>query len=91
MTRKTAIPSAPANLAGAVDAAQDTRTGRCLENRDSIGRLYTVDEVAGWLRTSRKSIYTMVERGQIPGVIRLGRRILFDQAVLLEWLDEKRA
>ncbi len=53
--------------------------------------LMSVAEVAAWLRTSNKAIYTMVERAQLPGVIRVGRRILFDERVLLEWLDEKRA
>ena len=38
--------------------------------------LLTPTEVAGLLRTSRKAIYTMIERGQLPGVTRIGRRVL---------------
>ena len=34
----------------------------------------TVDETADLLRTSRKAIYAMIERGLLPGVVRLGRR-----------------
>ena len=34
----------------------------------------TVDETADLLRTSRKAIYVMAERGQPPGVTRIGRR-----------------
>ncbi len=38
--------------------------------------LMTVAEAAALLRTTAKAIYTMIERGQIPGVVRLGRRVL---------------
>jgi excisionase family DNA binding protein len=38
--------------------------------------LLTVDEAASLLRTTRKAIYAMVERKQLPGVVRLGRRVL---------------
>lgn len=57
----------------------------------SLPQLLTVDETAALLRTSRKAIYTMVERGQLPGVLRLGRRALFDAAILIDWLRRKRA
>ena len=30
----------------------------------------------------------MVERGRLPGVVRLGRRLLFRRAVLIRWLAE---
>jgi excisionase family DNA binding protein len=43
-------------------------------------------EVAGLLRTSRKAVYAMIERGQLPGVVRLGRRVLVREADLLEFL-----
>ena len=48
-------------------------------------------EVAGILRTSRAAIYVMVERGQLSGVTRIGRRILIRRDALLDWLDERRA
>lgn len=53
--------------------------------------LLTVDETAELLRTTRKAIYTMVERAQLPGVTRIGRRLLFRRAVVLDWLDHKSA
>ncbi len=53
--------------------------------------LLTPDEVAQLLRTTRRAVYAMVERGQLPGVVRLGRRVLFDQRDLLNWLHQKRA
>jgi excisionase family DNA binding protein len=47
----------------------------------------TAAEVAGVLRTSPKAIYTMIERGQLPGVRRVGRRVLVKRSDLLDWLD----
>ena len=52
---------------------------------------FTAAEVADILRTSRAAIYAMVERGQLPGVTRIGRRILIQREALLDWLHERRA
>lgn len=57
----------------------------------SLLALLTVAEVATVLRTSTKAVYTMAERGQIPGIVRVGRRLLFRQDALLEWLSESGA
>ena len=51
----------------------------------------TVDEAATLLRTTRRAIYAMIERRQLPGVIRIRRRVLFRADDLLHWLDQKRA
>ena len=51
--------------------------------------LLTPAEVAGLLRTSRKAIYTMIERAQLPGVTRIGRRVLVREDALLDWLRQK--
>ena len=51
--------------------------------------LLTVDETASLLRTTRKGIYAMVERGQLPGVTRIGRRVLIRSDTLLGWLRQK--
>ena len=53
--------------------------------------LLRVDEVATLLRTSRRAVYAMIERGQLPGVTRIGRRVLVFRDDLIVWLDEKRA
>jgi excisionase family DNA binding protein len=50
----------------------------------------TVADVARLLRTSPKAVYAMVERLQLPGVIRIGRRVLFARPDLVRWLNEKR-
>ena len=52
--------------------------------------LLTADETAALLRTSRKAVYAMVERGQLPGVTRIGRRVLIRREALIDWLDQKR-
>jgi excisionase family DNA binding protein len=54
-----------------------------------VPALLTPDEVAASLRTSRKAIYAMIERGQLPGIVRIGRRVLVRQDALLDWLRQK--
>ena len=53
--------------------------------------LLTVDDAAELLRTTNRAIYAMVERRQLPGIIRIRRRVLFRTDDLLDWLDQKRA
>ncbi len=52
--------------------------------------LLTVSETASLLRTSRKSVYAMIARGQLAGVRRLGRRVLIHREELLRSLAERR-
>ena len=52
--------------------------------------LLTSEEVAELLRTTRAAVYAMTERGQLPGVTRIGRRLLFRRDLLLDWLNQKR-
>ena len=49
--------------------------------------LLLVPEVATLLRTSPKAIYALIERGSLPGVVRIGRRILVQRRALLDFLD----
>ena len=52
-----------------------------------VAEFLTANEVAELLRTSRPAVYAMVERGQIPGVVRIGRRVLVCRQDLVDWLD----
>ena len=54
-----------------------------------IPALLTPSEVATLLRTSKKAIYAMVERVQLPGIVRIGRRVLIREDALLDWLGQK--
>ena len=59
--------------------------------REGFPLLLTVDDAAALLRTTRRAVYAMVERHQLPGVIRIRRRVLLRADDLLHWLDQKRA
>jgi excisionase family DNA binding protein len=75
-------------------ARVDLLRGCQLERPDDVSTmpmLLTVDDAATLLRTTRRAIYAMLERRQLPGVIRIRRRVLIRSAELLEWLDQKRA
>ena len=50
--------------------------------------LLTADETAALLRTTRKAIYVMASRRQLPGVTHVGRRVLVRRDDLLHWLDQ---
>ena len=51
--------------------------------------LMTAAEVADVLRTSRKVVYEMVRLGRLPGVIRIGRKVLLRRDRLVEFLLER--
>jgi len=82
-------------IAGSPDAIQDSRSAAHREAStgfiDTWPPLLTIAEVASLLRTSRKAVYSMAERAQLPGVTRIGRRLLVRRDDLLSWLDERRA
>ena len=71
--------------------ADPDRTANHAARSDGLPMLLTVHDAADLLRTTRRAVYAMVDRRQLPGVIRLGRRVLFRADVLLDWLDQKRA
>jgi len=56
----------------------------------NLPRFLTVGEAAQLLRTTAKAVYAMVERQQLPGVVRIGRRIRVDSEVLLHSLSQSR-
>ena len=73
-----------------------TRADRDLDNphesrRTTLPVLLTVDEAADLLRTTKRALYAMIERRQLPGVIRVRRRVLLRADDLLDWLNQKRA
>jgi excisionase family DNA binding protein len=61
------------------------------DHAEVVPMLLTADEAAVLLRTTRKAVYALLERGQLAGVRRLGRRVLIHREELLDSLCEKRA
>ena len=55
--------------------------------RRSMRRLGTVDDVLEILPLPKSSLYDLARYGRMPGVVRVGRRLLFDLDVLHEWID----
>ena len=85
----------------AVDACAITRTELARRRHEPAAHtvprrhmhlpfLLTSGETAALLRTTTKAVYAMIGRGQLPGVTRLGRRVLIRRDELLDWLDQKR-
>ena len=71
--------------------AHQRRQTDCGDGAERLPLLLTVDDVATLLRTTRPAVYAMVARRQLPGVTRLGRRVLFRSDDLLRWCDQNRA
>ena len=59
---------------------------RSLPGFEDLPLLLQAEEVAKILRVSRKAVYTMAERGELPGVTKLGRRLRFRRDALEAWL-----
>jgi excisionase family DNA binding protein len=51
----------------------------------------TVDELAELLRLDRKTVYSAIQQGEIPGVRRIGRAIRISREAVVVWLREGRA
>ncbi|MFV8754702.1 helix-turn-helix domain-containing protein [Nannocystaceae bacterium ST9] len=61
-------------------------TGRTPIDAGDLPPILDAEDVAGLLRTTRTAVYAMVERRQLPGVMRIGRRVRFRRDALLTWL-----
>ena len=59
-------------------------------NPDLAPLFFTPDDlVHHQVYPSRHAVYMAAHRGQIPGKVKRGRRLLFDRAIVLQWLREK--
>ena len=74
-----------------VDATSRLQTGADRRRHRTLPILITVDEAADLLRTTRRAIYAMIARRQLPGVVRVRRRVLLRSEALLHWLEQKSA
>ena len=73
------------------NAARADHEPRTADRHRVLPLLLTVDEAADLLRTTRRAIYAMIARRQLPGVIRVRRRVLLRADDLLHWLEQKSA
>lgn len=60
---------------------------RYLEARPARRRLATAQDVASMLSLPLTSLYDHARERRIPGVVRIGRRVLFDLDKLEEYLE----
>ena len=52
----------------------------------TLPEVLKVAEVAALLRCDRKTVYSLVQRGKLPGAKRVGRGIRVSKRAVLEWL-----
>jgi predicted DNA-binding transcriptional regulator AlpA len=50
-------------------------------------RLGTIDDLRAVIPLARNSLYDAARLGKLPGVVKVGRRVLFDLDVIDAWLD----
>jgi excisionase family DNA binding protein len=60
-------------------------------SRADLPLLLPVETAAEVLHTTPKAVYAMAERGQLPGAVRVGRRLLVRRDELLDSIGGSRA
>jgi excisionase family DNA binding protein len=56
----------------------------------TLNKVYTVEELADLMRWSRNAAYERVRKGEVPGVIRVGRTIRISAMAIDRWLSADR-
>jgi len=87
------MPAAMIHVDADVAPAKPRRkrtTGAPAEWSSRLPTMLTVKDVARVLRMTPAAVYAMVERGQLPGVVRIGRRrVRIREDALLDFLRQK--
>jgi len=85
--------SLPSSHGFSVGTDRATRPGKVAEpdGPAPLPFLLNVDDAARMLRTTRSAVYALAERGALPGVTRIGRRLLIRRDALVAWVHESRA
>lgn len=73
------------------DVSTGSHEHSTLSATQAVPVLLTPDDVGDVLRTTRRAVYAMIERRQLPGIVRIGRRVLVRADELLHWLNQKSA
>ena len=71
--------------------ALDRPISTAAASREDLPLLLPVETAAEVLHTTPKAIYAMAERGQLPGAVRVGRRLLIRRDELLDSIGGSRA
>jgi excisionase family DNA binding protein len=66
-------------------ASNATQPTDSSETSPPTREILTVDELADFLRLNRKTVYEAIDRGEIPGVRRIGESYRIHRATVLEW------
>jgi excisionase family DNA binding protein len=53
---------------------------------EAAAATYTVPQLAALMQCSQRHVWRMLDLGQIPGVIRLGRLVRFSRKAVDQWL-----
>jgi predicted DNA-binding transcriptional regulator AlpA len=84
------MPKQPIRTSSIVQASPKGGTEPALQSPVGLPELVTVEEVAAWLRTSVKAVYSKAERGTLPGAVHVGRRLYFVRSELLQSIEQGR-
>jgi excisionase family DNA binding protein len=87
MSTRSDVPQVDPSVQTAAILPIDAR--RRSRELSRLPTLLTAADVAAALRLTTTAVYAMIERGQLPGVVRIGRRVRIREADLLQWLREK--
>lgn len=59
-------------------------------NAGELPAVLTPDDLAGLMRMRKRAVLDAIQRGELPGVRRVGRRIRIDRDTVLRWLADGR-
>jgi excisionase family DNA binding protein len=51
-----------------------------------VSLVYTAQEVGRLLKTPTASVYAALRSGELPGIVRIGRKVLVSKVALNTWL-----
>ena len=71
----------------------DSKLNQLIQQQPKVevakSQLLTIEQTAEFLHCSIPTLYSKHSKGQIPGVSKVGKRLLFNQEALLVWIAEK--
>ncbi len=53
---------------------------------EALPELLTVEEVAALLRVHRNTVYQLLADKKIPGIVKVGRAVRANKAIVLAWI-----